>query len=311
MMLSVCVPVYNYDARGLVRSLAAQASLTPGSSPTGEGREVEVVCLDDGSGPEWRERGEELKKWGRYVRLEENVGRSRVRNLFLDYTEGDWLLFLDVDSEVGEGFLARYVEALHEGVDVVVGGRVYDRRGNDDAHRLRYLYGTEVESKGVEWRRRHPYQSFMSNNFAVRREVLRRYPFDESITHYGHEDTLFGYRLEQAGVRIVHIDNPVVNGEVEENEEFLAKTVEAVRTLAEVEERFAGDERFGERVRLVGAYRRLRRLGLTRPVGWLCELMRRPMESHFRSGNAVSVAQLNFYKLGEFIKAKNKINKNV
>lgn len=298
MMLSVCIPVYNYDARPLARSLASQVAALDGA--------VELVCIDDASDDVWRCQSDELASLGDYIRLEENVGRARIRNMFLDHTQGEYLLFLDVDSEVGEGFLSRYLEALQEQPAVVVGGRVYDRRGNDQAHRLRYLYGTQVESKTIGWRRSHPYQSFMSNNFAVRRDVLQQHPFDERIVHYGHEDTLFGFRLEQEGVFITHIDNPVVNGEVEENGVFLSKTVEAVETLAGLDTTLDGDALFGQRVRLVGTYRRLRRLGLTAPVGWLYSLLRRPMESHFVSGNAVSVAQLNFYKLGLFIKAKNK-----
>ena len=302
MRLSVCIPVYNYDARPLARSLAAQIAALDG--------DAELVCIDDASDPAVRAKNQDLATLGSYVQLEENVGRARIRNMFLGHTHGDYLLFLDVDSEEGEGFLARYMEALQDGPEVVVGGRVYDRRGNDQAHRLRYLYGTQVESKPMEWRKSHPYQSFMSNNFAVRREVLQRYPFDESITRYGHEDTLFGYRLEQNGVAITHIDNPVVNGEVETNEVFLHKTVEAVETLAELDDRLASDKLFGQRVRLVGTYRRLQRWGMTVPVEWLYSLLRRPLESHFVSGNAVSVAQLNFYKLGVFIKAKNKAKKH-
>lgn len=301
MTLSICIPVYNYDARLLARSLVSQMAAFDG--------EVELVCIDDASDVSWRAQGDELGAMGKYVQLDENVGRAHIRNLFLDYTQGEYLLFLDVDSEVGADFLVRYFEALKERPAVAVGGRIYDRRGNDQAHRLRYLYGTQVESKSVEWRRSHPYQSFMSNNFAVRRDVLQQYPFDERIVRYGHEDTLFGYRLEQAGIPITHIDNPVVNGEVEENGVFLSKTVEAVETLADLDARLDDDALFGRRVRLVASYRRLRRWGLTAPVSWLHSLLQRPMESHFVSGNAISVAQLNFYKLGMFIKARNKILK--
>ena len=298
MMVSVCIPVYNYDARPLARSLASQMAALDGA--------VELVCIDDASDDAWRCQGDELATLGVCIQLEENVGRARIRNMFLDHTQGDYLIFLDVDSEVGDGFLSRYLEALQEQPAVVVGGRVYDRRGNDQAHRLRYLYGTQVESKTIEWRRSHPYQSFMSNNFAVRRVILQQYPFDERITRYGHEDTLFGYRLEQNGVPICHIDNPVINGEVEENEVFLNKTTEAVENLASLDDSLQSDALFGRRVRLVGTYRRLRSMGLTVPVSWLHSLLRRPLESHFISGNAISVAQLNFYKLGLFIKAKNK-----
>lgn len=297
-MISVCIPVYNYDACPLARSVKAQAE--------GLDEVVELVCIDDHSDDVWRERNRPLGEMGTYVELEENVGRARIRNMFLDHTKGEYLLFLDVDSELPEGFLARYAEVLRDRPAVVVGGRVYDRRGDNQEHRLRYLYGTQVECKTVDWRRSHPYQSFMSNNFVVRRDVLQQCPFDERISRYGHEDTLFGYRLEQNGIVVTHIDNPVVNGEVEDNADFLNKTVEAVENLAEIDSTLADDAVFGHRVRLVGTYRRLRQWGLTAPVSWLHTLLRRPLESHFVSGNAVSVAQLNFYKLGLFIKAKNK-----
>ncbi len=293
-MISVCIPVYNYDAVPLARSLAAQAA------EVAEG--VELVCVDDGSLETWRVRNREvLGQLGKYIELEENVGRARVRNLFLQYAQGEWLLFLDVDSEVGEGFLSRYAEALKTQSDVVVGGRVYDRRGNDKAHKMRYMYGTQVESRTVEQRRRQPYRSFMTNNFMVKRSVLEQLPFDERIVKYGHEDTLFGYRLQQAGVKIEHIDNAVVNGEVENNEEFLRKSTEAVESLTEIYATMKDDEAFCHSVRLLDAYGKLKRRHLTAPVKWAYRLMKRPLESHFLAGEAISVKQFNFYKLGLFI----------
>lgn len=294
-MISICIPVYNYDAVPLVRSLAAQAGEVEGGA--------ELVCIDDCSSAEWRQRNVSLSELGRYVELEENVGRARIRNMFLDYAQGDYLLFLDVDSEVGEGFLRRYAEALREQPAVVVGGRVYDKRGNNPAHRLRYLYGTQVESKSAAWRTAHPYHSFMSNNFVVSRDVLQRIPFDEDVVRYGHEDTLFGYRLEQNGIPILHIDNPVVNGEVESNADFLAKTREGVVSLSEIDRKLRGEPMFRQRVRLLDAYDRLCRWHLTAPVKWLYLLLRRPLESHFLAGESISVTQLNFYKLGYLIQS--------
>ena len=297
-MISACIPVYNYDACGLAKSLLAQASEIEGG--------LELVCIDDCSSPAFRERNSELALLGVYVQLEENVGRARIRNMFLDHTKGDYLLFLDVDSEIPQGFLRRYAEALADGPAVVVGGRIYDRRGNNREHRLRYLYGTQVESKGAAERSAHPWQSFMTNNFVVRRDVLERVRFDERIDRYGHEDTLFGYRLEQNDIPVKHIDNPVVNGEVEENADFLHKTVEAVKSLAAIDGMLPeADQGFALKVRLLDTYRRLRRWHLTAPVQWVYSILKRPLESHFISGNAVSVAQLNFYKLGTYIKIKN------
>ena len=300
MMLSVCIPVYNYDATPLARSLVAQASAVADG--------MELVCIDDASAPEWRERNAQLAQWGQYVQLDHNVGRARIRNMFLDHSSGDYLLFLDVDSEVGEGFLARYVKVLQEGRPaVVVGGRVYDRRGDNRQHRLRYLYGTRVESKPAAWRRAHPYRSFMSNNFVVRRDVFGQLPFDERISRYGHEDTLFGYRLEQSGIPITHIDNPVVNGEVESNEVFLDKTREGVLNLADLD-RMLDDDGFRSQVHLLSTFYRLQRQHLTGLVHGLYRPLRRPLERRLASGRCINVCLFNFYKLGFFIQSKHKQN---
>ena len=293
-MLSVCIPIYNYYVYPLARRLATQA----GSLDT----EVEIVCIDDHSSPFHENRNRALSEVSTYIRLDKNVGRAKIRNLFLQHAKGEYLLFLDNDSEVPEDFLKKYVKILSGNPQVVVGGRVYDRRGDDIEHRLRYLYGTKVESRSAEQRRKHPYQSFMTNNFMIRRDILERIRFDETIVKYGHEDTLFGYRLEQNKIPIIHIDNPVINGYVESNAEFLHKTVEAVESLVKIYDNMWEDQRFCHSVNLLRAYGRIRRLGLVKPVYALFKIMKSPLESHFVNGNGISLKQFSFYKLGVFIK---------
>ena len=299
-MISVCIPVYNYDVLPLAESLHRQCSAVEG--------ETELVFIDDGSDDEWRGRNATLAGYGTYVTLEHNVGRARVRNLFLQHARGEYLLFLDNDSQVPDGFLSRYAALEAERPDVVVGGRVYDRYSDRPECHLRYLYGVEAECRTAEQRRRQPYRSFMTCNFMVKREVLRRIPFDERLTRYGHEDTLFGFRLMQEGVPIVHIDNPVVNGDLEPNGVFLQKTGEAVQNLVQLYDMMAGDERFCRSVRLLDAYRTARKTHTTRLVHTAYRLLRRPLESHFIEGNAISVKQFSFYKLGLFIEKKHFIN---
>ena len=142
----------------------------------------------------------------------------------------------------------------------------------------------------------------MTNNFAIHRDVLERIKFDKRISKYGHEDTLFGYRLEEAGIPIKHIDNPVVNGQVESNAEYLHKTVTAVENLSYIYNFMWEDQRFCQSVRLIRAYSLVRRLGLHKLVYRVFRIMKSPMESHFVSGNGISLRQFNFYKLGIFIK---------
>ena len=124
-MISVCIPIHNYDVLPLAESIVAQDA------------EVELVCIDDGSTTEFIEHNRPIEKMGKYIVLGENVGRARVRNRFLDHAQGDWLLFLDNDSLVPENFLKAYRDYMSDAVDVIVGGRIYDNRGDNPEHRLR------------------------------------------------------------------------------------------------------------------------------------------------------------------------------
>jgi GT2 family glycosyltransferase len=288
-MISVCIPIHNYDVLPLAESIVAQDA------------EVELVCIDDGSTTEFIEHNRPIEKMGKYIVLGENVGRARVRNRFLDHAQGDWLLFLDNDSLVPENFLKAYRDYMSDAVDVIVGGRIYDNRGDNPEHRLRHLYGTRVESQPAAVRRRNPYRSFMTNNFMVRRRVMEQIGFDSRLSQYGHEDTLFGYRLEQQHVPILHIDNAVVNGYVESNEEFLQKTVEGVGSLVQIYGFMKEDAAFCRSVRLLRAYNVVRVWHLQGLVRSLFQYRQKRMEASFLSGNDYSLRQFNFYKLGTFV----------
>ena len=294
-MISICIPVYNYYVYPLVRRLTTQIEQLNAQD------EFEVVCIDDHSSGYHLNQNMGVVEMAQYLRLGENIGRSRIRNLFLKYTKGDWLLFLDNDSQVPENFLKNYRKYVDGPDDVVVGGRIYDKRDDDQEHRLRYLYGTEIESKSAAERSREPYKSFMTSNFMIRRRVLERIKFDPRLSKYGHEDTLFGYRLAVAEVPIRHIDNPVVNGYVETNAEFLNKTIEGIENLVKIYDFMWEDQRFCRTIKLLDFYGRVRRMGLQGLVYRVFKLFKTPMENHFSNGTALSLKQFNFYKLGIFI----------
>ena len=118
--------------------------------------------------------------------------------------------------------------------------------------------------------------------------------FDESFRRYGrrygYEDVLFGQQLARRGARIVHIDNPLLNTDLEANTDFLRKTEEALRTLAD------HCDQLGPHVRLHARLAKLRRAGLTRP---LC-LAYRALAPQLRrqlTGSHPSVFLFNVYKL--------------
>lgn len=295
-MLSICIPIYNRDMRDTVSCLATQV----------EQVEVpcQIICIDDCSAQRYREQNSPLASMCQYVQLEENIGRARIRNLFLQYAQYEYLLFLDCDSLPQEGFLQRYVEILRQQPRVVCGGRVYDPATDDRQHHLRYTYGIRCESHPAAERSRQPYKSFMTNNFIVHREVLETVPFDERIALYGHEDTLFGYCLMQQGIPIVHIDNPVVNGDVETNSEFLRKTREGVESLATIYNWMKDDPLFLQQVSLLNFYGKVKKVGLTGFTGWIYKHSKATLEKRFLKGKHVSMKAFAFYKLGLFIQLK-------
>lgn len=291
-MISICIPVFNRDMRDTAQRLWREM----------EGLDVpsELICIDDHSDEQYTVINRELSKWGRYVELEENIGRARIRNLFLRYAQYDYLLFLDCDSIVGEGFLSKYIDAIqHEPIEgVLCGGRVYDSKSDDREHHLRYVYGVRCESHNARQRCKHPYRSFMTNNFVVHRRVMEAIPFDERISRYGHEDTLFGYRLQQEGVPIRHMDNPVVNGDVESNDEFLRKTTDGVKSLAEIYRWLGGEKEFVEQVSLLRFYSHIRRLRIDGALLSVFKILRPVMKRRLLSGRGEGMYLFAFYKLG-------------
>ena len=225
-MISVCIPVYNYDIGDLIKSLRTQAQQVV---PL-----VEILVIDDGSAPDYREINRKYRQFAdRFIELPGNTGRAAIRNSFTEYAQFDHLLILDCDVlPASDRFLEEYLRSTD--ADIVNGGREYAAEVPSREYILRWKYGNKVESRTAGQRKRHPYRSFQTSNFMVRKSVLQQFPFEDSIKSYGHEDTLFGYHLMKAGVKILHIDNPVINVHLENNETYLKHTEEALKNLADL-----------------------------------------------------------------------------
>ncbi|MGC8802161.1 MAG: glycosyltransferase family 2 protein [Bacteroidales bacterium] len=225
-MISVCIPVYCYDARKLVETMYFQGQQLSVA--------FEVIVIDDGSPAEWQKINAPIREKAQYIILSENVGRAAVRNLFLKHSRYDWLFFLDSDvMPVDNAFLKRYLETIERnpGVEVICGGIRMPNRPDNGKQLLRWHYGNVRECRPMAERQQQPYRSFMTGNFCIRKDTLKRFPFDERLRQYGHEDTLLGFRLMQHRVPLLHIDNPVFHLHLEEAETFIRKTEQAVANL--------------------------------------------------------------------------------
>lgn len=289
-MLSVCIPIYNTDVCALVEGLLKQASSLDVA--------CEVVLIDDCSERFTEENSRLAGINVSYSRLNENIGRSRTRNRFVDGAKYDYLLFLDCDSVlVSPNFLSAYVAEAKKGERVVCGGRVYTKEPPSQDTILHWTYGVERESKPATVRAQNPNRSFMTNNFMVKKEVLQAIKFDERLSGYGHEDTLFGYELKKNNISIKHIENPVLHGELQTNIEFLEKSEQAIDNLKKVLEFVNYDKTFIEDVTLLRHYYKLKGNLMLFVIKVLFGLRKSGLRKRFLNGYT-NMSAFSFYKLG-------------
>lgn len=234
--ISILIPIYNYDVRQLVRNLQRQSTALHGIG-------VEILCFDDASDATFQQLNASVADLPdvKYRVLPNNLGRSRIRNLLAREANHDYLLFMDCDSQVpDEYYLKRYAEALEPGC-LLYGGRIYQAEPPaDKALMLHWKYGSLREARPARERQNQAYHCFMTNNFLIPQELFHPIEFDERLLQYGHEDTLFGMALKAKGIRIVHIENPLIHAGLEPAAVFLRKSRQALENLAFLHHRGAG-----------------------------------------------------------------------
>ncbi len=295
-MLSILIPVYQYDVQALVRDLVRQADHLS--------VDWEIICLDDASDPFWRDRNRSVSELPgvKYREAEKNLGRSRVRNRLVQLASHPYLLFMDCDSGVVRSdFLEAYVGVLAPN-RVLCGGRVYrDTRPEEPAYALHWLYGREREEQPAEKRELQPHHAFMTNNFVAPREVLLRFPFEEALTQYGHEDTLFGQQLADADIPVKHLDNPLEHLGLERSDVFLAKAKQAIENLAFLRKRKVNID-----TRLTSTYDDLHRRGFAGLIRWgLCLL--KPWFRRNLLSDHPDLRIFDLYRLEQFLQAMRKL----
>lgn len=213
IILSVLIPVYNWDISLLLEKLAAEIQNNNLCEL------VELVVIDDCSTDdkartangkkvlECRSAGVNIK----YSELQKNIGRALIRNKLADQASGEFILFLDGDSLPNRtDFLTAYLSyALENRWDVVCGGRNYISRIMYGKEYGFYFYlGNKVEVKSVEIRSETPWRYLYTSNILVRKSVFLKTPFDERFSGYGYEDAEWGIRLSKK-YKVLHIDNTV------------------------------------------------------------------------------------------------------
>ncbi len=252
-MLSVNIPVYQYEIFTLVSQLSIQA----------DELEIpfEIRVYDDGSDMEIKKKNREIKKLHNviYTELKENLGRASIRNKMGLDSKFKYLLFIDADSAIiHDDYLSDYLGHIKP-KRVICGGTAYKSTPPEKPEQLlRWVYGTQREAVSAATRNSKKGFIITSNNFMIEKQVFEKIHFSDDLKNYGHEDTLLGYNLFLNGNEIFHIDNPVEHTGLEDSSVFLEKTKLALKNLYYISEiLLAGDKKFIQQVNFLNRYQKL------------------------------------------------------
>lgn len=297
-MLSILIPVHNYDCTRLIADLAAQCHrLRDELGPTLF--DYELLLFDDASDDVSVSLGNRRvaeSVGGHYIRSEKNVGPAFARNSLAAAARFPYLLFIDSDAAVcSDDFIARYW-ADRSKADVVCGALVNPSGPIPRECELRYRYEQGAAGiRSLAWKNANPYAHFTVFNALIRRDVFERSRFDERCNHYGHEDTLLGLRLQAIGASVLHTSNALVHMGIDKNETFLTKTELALRMIQRI------GSPLTEQTHVARLANKVRAVGLSCAIVSVYRVSRKLLRRNLL-GHHPSLLLFKFYKLGYYLR---------
>jgi len=289
-MLSILIPTYNYNVFSLVQELQTQAKR--------EHIEFEIIVLDDASTNQAtisKNQNINLIDNCTYMLLQNNIGRSKIRNLLAKKAHYGWLLFLDADTlPVNSGLISGYLPYLNTEEKVVYGGIEYQSKKPPKEQLLRWVYGRDREALHSIVRESNPYLSLLTLNFAISKSIFTKVNFNETIPNLRYEDILFSYNLSQKNIKVQHIHNPVCHHGLDSSEIFLKKSEEATVGL-----KYLIDNNLipANYIRLSNAYRNLKKYRLKGLAAKAFCMLQRTFKKNLLSGSP-SMFIFDLYRLG-------------
>jgi glycosyltransferase involved in cell wall biosynthesis len=288
-MLSILVPLYNYNVYPLAKQIVDQALKLD--------IDFEFICIDDASGSPLNVENERVNalKNAKFIAQKTNAGYRGNRNNLAAMSKYDYLLFIDGDSIIiDSNYISNYLDNLTENTDIIYGGRTHPKNINDSNKKLRWKYGKYIEDKTASMRNKNIYKTLMFNNTLIRKECFNLIKFDTSITKYGHDDTLFAFQVKNLQLNVMHINNPIKHGDIDNNDTFIKKTEEGIINLFHIYHTKKIDSNF---VRIMRLYSVLEKTRLKFIVILVFKLLNTSLKKQLKSSNP-SLFLFNFYKIG-------------
>ncbi len=169
-------------------------------------KDVEVIAVDDASTDgsldilrRWEAQDNRL----RVMKMEENSGQGKARNLALNYARGEFVTMVDADDWLSADALQSAVDVFrqHPQTDTVVFRLVkyWQESGKEEPYAEPYgekdvLSGKEAFEKSLDWT--------IHGLYMVRRELHLRYPYDTHYRLYSDDNTCHLHYLHSREVRL-------------------------------------------------------------------------------------------------------------
>ncbi|NGY35938.1 glycosyltransferase family 2 protein [Flavobacterium sp. XN-5] len=290
-MLSILIPIYNYNAFPLVKELHQQCLESK--------IKFEIICVDDAS---YEHQSENILiqflSNSTYIELPQNIGRSAIRNLLASKSKLDWLLFLDCDTfPESANFVSNYRDYIKSTTkNAFFGGLLYTKEKPADEKLLRWTFGKNREAIPLADRTNNPYATAFVSNFVIQKSVFETIFFDEKISTYGYEDYSFITTLKDRKISIQHIENPVFHLNLETSELFLSKTKTALKTLSSISN---CNSKITTESKITQLHKTLSLLKLDSLVSKLFQRFRFKLEENLTSKKPSLIA-FDIYKIGYF-----------
>jgi glycosyltransferase involved in cell wall biosynthesis len=292
-MISICLPLYNFDSRNLILALQRQIEQ--------QGLLANILLIDDASASQYQAYWPGLcNHFTSLLQLPKNIGRSQIRNLFFAQAKAQsYLLFLDADSGlVDDDFIQNYVKAIVQNphTEVFYGGRKVRPEIPQQAKMLKWKYGQEREYKTVILRQQKPYLHFQSNNFLIKKSALVQCSFNKHFSAYGYEDVDFAINLQKNKWPILHINNPVWNEDMEEAAAFLQKLKQSMFSL-DLLSQIQPDVLVKQNVKLLKIASKIKKYKLVFVLNAAAFMVKRKLENYLCQSKNPKLIWLDLYKL--------------
>ena len=296
-MLSILVPVYNYNVYPLVVELRKQCMEC--------GLVFEILCQDDASTQHNSQNNSiQFLTNCSFVELPENIGRSKIRNLLASKSNYDWLLYVDCDTfPKNSDFISNYINQINLSINkVFFGGIVYTKDKPDKDQLLRWLFGQKREAIALPERKKNPYKTTFVSNILIKKTIFDIFSFDETISKYGYEDFAFIQTLKLENVEIEHIENPVYHLNLETSSLFLSKTKTALETLLFISKT---NSKIDIDSKIIKTHKMLCDLRINLWIAKLFQKLQLRLEQHLTSEKP-SLLAFDCYKIGYFCNLNSK-----